>query len=181
MMSTISFIQANLQHSIAASRVLSRTLAVKGIDMALIQELWYREGHIMGLNIAGYTLFCMSGIDRPRACILAKNMNVWMLPGFSYRYLVVYPINYNDGEAERHLVVCFAYLPYDSVDPPLSRGSEELMRYCEELNLHLVIGCDSNTHHMVWGSTNCSDRGVALLEFLNSSNLVIPPTVVLEG
>ena len=63
MMSTISFIQANLQYSIAASRVLSRTLAVKGIDMTLIQELWYHEGHIMGLNIPGYILFCLSGID----------------------------------------------------------------------------------------------------------------------
>ena len=51
--STISFIQANLQHSITASRVLTRTVAVKGIDMALIQEPWYCEGHIMGLNIPG--------------------------------------------------------------------------------------------------------------------------------
>ena len=32
----ISFIQANLQHSIAASRILSRTVSVKEIDMALI-------------------------------------------------------------------------------------------------------------------------------------------------
>jgi len=38
MESTISFIQANLQHGIAASRVLSRTVSVKGTDMALIQE-----------------------------------------------------------------------------------------------------------------------------------------------
>jgi len=36
--STLSFIQANLQHSIAASRIISRTVMVKGIDMALIQE-----------------------------------------------------------------------------------------------------------------------------------------------
>jgi len=44
MVSTISFIEANLQHSIAASkRVLTRTLSIKGIDMALIQELWYRK------------------------------------------------------------------------------------------------------------------------------------------
>jgi len=33
------FIQANLQHSIAVSRVTSRTVSVKGRDMALIQEL----------------------------------------------------------------------------------------------------------------------------------------------
>jgi hypothetical protein len=34
-----SFIQANVQHSIAASRVLSKTVSV-GIDMTLIQEPW---------------------------------------------------------------------------------------------------------------------------------------------
>jgi hypothetical protein len=40
--STISFIQANLQHSMAASRILTRTVGVKGIDVALIQEPWYQ-------------------------------------------------------------------------------------------------------------------------------------------
>jgi hypothetical protein len=38
MVSTISFIQAIMQHSIAASSVLSRTVNVKGLDMALMQE-----------------------------------------------------------------------------------------------------------------------------------------------
>ena len=65
MVNSISFIQANLQHSIAASRVLSRAVTVKGIDMALIKELWYCEGHIRGLNIPGYTLFSASGADIP--------------------------------------------------------------------------------------------------------------------
>jgi hypothetical protein len=76
MVSSTSFVQANLQHSIAASRVLSRTVAVNGIDMALVQEPWVCEGHIMGLHIPGYTLFCGSGMDRPRTCILAKNRNI---------------------------------------------------------------------------------------------------------
>jgi hypothetical protein len=62
-----------MQHSIAASRVLSRMVSVKGLNMALIQELWYRESRIRGLNIPGYTLFSMSGIDRPRACIITRN------------------------------------------------------------------------------------------------------------
>jgi hypothetical protein len=77
-------------------------------------------------------------------------------------------------------VVCSCYWPYDSEDSPLSREFEELMRYCEEETLYLVIGYDSTTHHMVWSSTSCSDRGVALLEFLNFRNLEIPPTIVLE-
>jgi hypothetical protein len=36
--SGLSFIQANLRHSNAASRIISRAVVVKGIDMALIQE-----------------------------------------------------------------------------------------------------------------------------------------------
>jgi len=53
MVSTVSFIQVNLQHSIAASRVLSREASVKGIDMALIEETWYRDGRIRNMNIPG--------------------------------------------------------------------------------------------------------------------------------
>ena len=57
-MSTISFMQANLQHSIAASRIITRTVSVKGIDMALVQEPRDSEDCIRGLNIPGYTLYC---------------------------------------------------------------------------------------------------------------------------
>jgi hypothetical protein len=117
MVSTISFTQANLQHSIAASRVISRTVSVKGIDMALIQEPWYCKGCIRGLNIPGYTLFSASRTDRPRTCILMRNETAWMLPEFSYRDLVAVLIRYEE-EAECRSVVCSAYLPYDSEDPP---------------------------------------------------------------
>jgi hypothetical protein len=93
MASTISFIRANLQHSIAASRILTRTVGVKGIDEALIQEPWYRGGCIWGFNITGYSLFSVNGIDRPRACILMRNETAWMLQGFSCRDLVAVLIN----------------------------------------------------------------------------------------
>ena len=110
-----------MQHSIAASRVLSRIVSVKGIDMALIQELWYREGCIRGQNIPGYTLFSVSGTDRPTACILTRNETAWMLPGFSCRDLAAVLIKYNEDGAERWLVVCAAHLPYNSKDPPPSK------------------------------------------------------------
>jgi len=54
-----------------------------------------------------------------------------------------------------------------------SRELEELRHYCENENLRLILGCDSNAHHTAWGSTNCNGRGEFLLEFLNSSNLEI--------
>jgi hypothetical protein len=124
---TISFIQANLQHSISASRFLSRAVSVKGIGMALMQEPWYRKGHIRGLNIPGYTLFFTSGADKPRACILTRNESAWMLPGFSCRDLVAVLIKYDEEGAKGRLVICSAYLPYDSKDPPPSKEFEELV------------------------------------------------------
>jgi hypothetical protein len=105
---TTSFIQANLQHNIAASRVLSRTVTVKGIHMALIQEPWHREGRIRCLNIPGYTLFSAGGIDRPEACILTKIKTILMLPGLSCRELVAALIKYNEDGAVRQLVICSA-------------------------------------------------------------------------
>jgi hypothetical protein len=148
-------------------------VGVKGIDMALIQEPWYHGDCIRGLNIPGYTLFSAQGTERTRACILTKDKTDWMLPGFSCRDLVAVLIKYNEEGAERRLVVCSAYLPYDSEEPPPSKEFEDLMRYCEIEDLYLVVGCDCNAHHSVWGSTNYNRRGEGLVEFLNSTNLEI--------
>ena len=165
MVSTISFIQANLQHSIAASAILTRTVSVEGVDVALVQEPWYCEGCIRGLTVPGYTLYSAGGKERPRACILARNMNAWVLPDFSCRDLVEIQMKYLEDGAERRLVVCSACLP--------SREMKKLVRYREKENLRLIVGCDSNAHHTAWGSTNCNRRGESLLEFLSSSNLEI--------
>jgi hypothetical protein len=96
MVSTISFIQANLQHSIAASSILTRTVGVKGIDAALLQAPWYLEGCVSGLIIPGYILYSAGGKERPRACILARNMDIWIRPGFSSRDLVAVLVKYNE-------------------------------------------------------------------------------------
>jgi hypothetical protein len=92
----------------------------EGIDMALIQELWYRENCIRGLNIPG-------GTDRPRACILVEGMTSWVLPGFSCRDLVAVLVKYLEGDTERWVVICSAYLLYDTEDPPPTKELEELV------------------------------------------------------
>jgi len=63
--------------------------------MARKQEPWYRKNHIRGLNTPGYTLYSAGGTDKPRACILARNITTWMLPGFSCRDLVAVLVKYN--------------------------------------------------------------------------------------
>jgi hypothetical protein len=96
-----------------------------------------------------------------------------MLPGFSFRDLVAVQIKYDEGEEERSVAGCSVYLPFDLEYLPPTREFEELAQYCEGKPLSLIVGCDSNCRHTVWGSTNCKDRGVALVEFLNSTDLEI--------
>ena len=173
MVSTISFIQANKQHSIAASGVLTRTVGVKGIDMARVQKQWYRVNCIRGLNIPRNTHYYARRKERPTACIIARNMNACGLPGFSCRELVANLIKHIADGAERRLVVCYAYLPYGSEDPPPPMELEEFVRYCKNDNICLIVGCDSNAHYTVWGSTNCNGRGESLYAFLITTNLDI--------
>jgi hypothetical protein len=50
--------------------------------MALIQEEWYLEGCIRGLNIPGYTLCPIGGKDRPRAMYPCKEHEFMGAVGF---------------------------------------------------------------------------------------------------
>jgi hypothetical protein len=97
-------------------------------------------------------------------------MNLWVLSDFFCRDLVAVLVKFYEEAAERKIVVCYAYLPYDSEDPPPTKELEDLVRYCEK-NICIYLWGDSNAHHSAWGSTNCNSRGEALMEFLSSSNL----------
>ncbi|XP_046145573.1 uncharacterized protein LOC123988859 [Osmia bicornis bicornis] len=77
------------------------------------------------------------------------------------------------NKVSEELVVCSAYLPYDSEEPPPTRELRALTDHCAVNGLHLVIGCDVNSHHTVWGSTNTNGRGTALLEYLATTGLEI--------
>jgi hypothetical protein len=82
-------------------------------------------------------------------------------------------VKYLEDGTERRVVICSANLPYDSEDPPPPKELEELVRYCEEEHLHLIVWCDSNAHHAAWGSTDSNGRGEALVEFLDALGLEI--------
>ncbi|XP_048511339.1 uncharacterized protein LOC125500980 [Athalia rosae] len=68
-------------------------------------------------------------------------------------------------------MVASAYLPYDSKDPPPTEVLKALVRYCTSKGLELLVGCDANSHHTVWGSSNTNRRGVTLLEYLTLERL----------
>ena len=73
----------------------------------------------------------------------------------------------------RTIVLVSTYMPFDSIKPPPEDALYDLTEYCKQKNYELLISCDSNSHHVTWGSTNCNARGENLLDFIINKNLVI--------
>jgi hypothetical protein len=160
-------------------------LDVGEIDTALIQEPWVYGDRIRGLcNIRG-TLFSAGPGIAPRSCIFVRNtVHVFPLPELCSRDVTVM-VTYTRG-SKSELIVTSAYLPYDSDEPPRSKGLMEVIDYCSRNKFQLIIGCDANAHHIIWGSTDINPQGECLMEYLVSTNLSIlnkgnEPTFVLSN
>ena len=48
---------------------------------------------------------------------------------------------------------------------------ENVISYCKQRNKQLLLGCDANAHHIIWGSSNTNPRGESLIEFINGEGL----------
>lgn len=170
----LRFTQINLQHCAAASAVISRQLSKLHTDILLIQEPWVYKSQIKGIDNRIGTAYYCTNVQRPRACVyVAKHINAVIVPNFCFRDLVAVLIRYTIGGVEREVVACSVYLPYDSPTPPPSEEMVALIEYCRVKRLGLLIGCDANSHHTVWGSTDINQRGQALLEYLSTTDLEI--------
>jgi hypothetical protein len=82
-------------------------------------------------------------------------------------------ITYNYGGGNKELVLTSAYLPHDSDELPPTRDVSDIIDYCHSRKKQLLMECDVNVHHTLWGSTSMNPRGECLMEFLVSSNLNI--------
>lgn len=167
----IYIFQANIQHDKAPTGLLCRRMKELSINVALIQEPWYYKNKVRGMGAAGGTLFYCTSVQHPRACIYVNNVTVFPLPQFCGKDLVALKMKVDNGVGPGEVVICSAYFPYEEESPP--RMVEEIVRYCGEQRLPLIMGCDSNSHHTLWGNRDVNRRGEALLEFLNSGELEI--------
>ncbi|KAG8225457.1 hypothetical protein J437_LFUL004458 [Ladona fulva] len=71
----------------------------------------------------------------------------------------------------RRIVICSSYLWYDAPDHPPNWELDGLVNFCKTKSWDLLVGCDSNSHHSVWGSSDVNPRGESLLEYLMTTEL----------
>jgi hypothetical protein len=72
----------------------------------------------------------------------------------------------------KELIIASAYF-HDSDEPLLTKEMRDITEHCQSSKKQLIVRCDANTHHILWGSTGTNPRGESLMEFLVSSNLNI--------
>jgi hypothetical protein len=111
----------------------------------------------------GGTIYAIAPIKNSRSCIYIRNhINALPLLEFCSRDATTVRITYTYGGGNRELVVTSAYLPYDSDEPPPSKEVKDIIDYCYSREKQLIIGCDANAHHTLWGSTGVNQRGESL-------------------
>jgi hypothetical protein len=74
------------------------------------------------------------------------------------------------------VTVASAYINYDSEDLPPQDDMKRLFAYANNKGLELLLGCDANSHHEVWGSTNVNPSRESLLDFIMHTKLHILST-----
>jgi hypothetical protein len=92
---------------------------------------------------------------------------------FCSRDVTSVKINWRTEVAKGDLIVSSVYLPYDRSELLPTRELELLVEYFMVKWQHLLIGCDSNAHHVIWGSGDTNARGESLLNFIVANNLAI--------
>lgn len=162
-------LQANLQHSKAATAVLCVSTENGAVDFALIQEPWIRNSKIAGFGTSRGQVISHNA-DKPRTCIWARNGLICdpVLEFCSRDQTTVRMVRRGSG---RPLLLASVYMPVEDQLPP--EETRRLVDHAATSGLDLVLGCDTNAHNMVWGCRETNKRGKILLEYVASSGLMI--------
>jgi len=125
------------------------------------------------LKDVGGELIYSRSIQHPRICILVKKgFQILPLMHHCSRDLTPVKIKTSSGGGPRETILGSAYLPYDN-EPPLPKELERLVMSCRAEGTHLIVGCDANSHHTSWGSTNINNRGESLFNYIMVNGLDI--------
>jgi hypothetical protein len=89
------------------------------------------------------------------------------------RDLTAVKIKTSSDGGPREIVLGSVYLPHDYVEPPPTGESERLVMGCKAGRTHLIVGCDANSHHTSWGSTNINSRGESPFNYIIANGLDI--------
>ena len=151
---SIPIIQTSLHHSKSSSAILARSMTGANVYSNNTKEPWLLKGTIRGLGSCSKVLKA-STADKTRTCIITKGVDATRLPQLSSGDLTAAQLRLilEDG-THRDVII-----GSDSEDLPPQEEIKSLVAYAKDRALELLLGCDADSHHEVWGSTDINPRG----------------------
>jgi hypothetical protein len=107
-----------------------------------------------------------------------KAMDCRMLNQFTDEDIVTVSANWAlNKKNKKKIVFCSWYAPSFEgtklISNPINEKINAIRDFCERNNFELIISTDSNSHHPAWGEIRSNNRGVAIHDWLLSSNLFL--------
>ena len=115
------------------------------------------------------TVFQQAG-ETVRACVITRGLVSELVPWHMSKDLTTVRVRFKAADGTtKEMLVASAYL--HGLQEVPSRELRALIEDESLQGLDLIVGCDSNAHHYLWGSRDCNERGHRLVEFLDQCNL----------
>ena len=165
----LSVTQINLRHTGRAWSTLITNIFGRSNPIILATEPYTLNNHkLPRVHKDLVSFYYKKGDIRPRTAILVhKNLadRCWELSQFTTHDQVAIRIKHDNKE----LVMVSSYMDGNRQVPP--NELTPIVDYAKRHRLPMVIGSDTNSHHVLWGNRESNTRGENLLDYLDSHEL----------
>lgn len=172
--------QINLHHAINSTSLIDREMQLAQTKnqklIVLIQEP-YIDAHsysVKGFNKQFCNVLYLNKGMKTRTCIIGtKNVSITLLPQFCDGDTTSILVNTGTDGLNEEFVMSSSYMPGDTNVCRPGIMVSTLVNFCSDSGRPLILGCDANSHHTLWGSTDINKYGQELAEYLATTDLEI--------
>ncbi|KAL5260414.1 hypothetical protein ACHWQZ_G010514 [Mnemiopsis leidyi] len=167
--------QINLQKKKSANYTYFQEL--KFNEILLGQEPYFHKNKLMSVPTT-HKPFTPYHKDTPRVCIILPlelgNIS-YSMTNFSNRDMITVRCNLKN---RKDVVLCSIYMGHEPNNPEIDHDTvikmANLVNFTKNKDLPLVMGADSNGHHMLWNSFKANDkRGILLAQLIEKWELTV--------
>lgn len=108
-------------------------------------------------------------------CQYSDHTKCHLLSGFTNENQVAVSLQI-DGQFGNKInaILCSIYFPGDvNKDKMITKQLTDLVNHCRLEGTELIVGCDANAHHTLWGCKQTDGRGEVLADFCLQNELLI--------
>lgn len=163
----LNILQWNARSAVANKSSLEKALYEQNIHIALISETWFKPGKFV--NFPGYNVIREDREDGKAGVAIFLKTDIYYKENHSYYKIrnvqsCAVTVTYNENPLN---IVSFYNSPTNNIT------SQEWFRFFESFHGSIILGGDSNCHHLAWGCSTSDTKGRSMLDAIDDANLIL--------